>query len=137
MNLDPNPLSRGTAVPSSSFVKTFQEVVDCLFCAPVPANANGKGSLDNVFGCEGTTISSCTTCEMKGEFCADQPPHTEPSSGNLSIEELAIVRGYWRANRLSEEVLPCYNSEACLGGKTGTFDYCERGYEGPCKDTSE
>lgn len=110
-----------------------------FFRAPVPANANGQESLDNVFGCEGTTISSCKACSVprESESCGDQPPHTEDSSGNLRIGDLAIKPGYWRDNPLSEEVLPCYNPDACLGGKTDTSDFCEPGYMGPCENTSE
>ena len=49
------------------------------------------------------------------------------------METLLIERGYWRATDSSETVLACYNGDACLGGETGTSDFCSQGYEGPCR----
>ena len=49
------------------------------------------------------------------------------------MEGLYIHKGYWRATNTSTNVNKCFNSKACLGGITGTFDYCLPGYEGPCK----
>ena len=49
------------------------------------------------------------------------------------METLLIERGYWRATNSSETVLACYNGDACLGGETGTSDFCSKGYEGPCR----
>ena len=53
------------------------------------------------------------------------------SGGVVTVEDLVIKKGYWRATATSTSVLECYNGNACLGGfTTGS---CAEGYEGPCK----
>ena len=49
------------------------------------------------------------------------------------METLEIDKGYWRATNTSTLVLPCYNTEACVGGITGSPGYCDDGYDGPCE----
>ncbi|CAN0255509.1 unnamed protein product, partial [Ascophyllum nodosum] len=48
----------------------------------------------------------------------------------MSLEDLDIDKGYWRATNRSKSILECYNVEACRGGKTGSPDYCDTGYAG-------
>ena len=52
----------------------------------------------------------------------------------MSLEELDIDEGYWRATNTSKTILECYNTDACKGGKTGAQGYCDAGYAdtGPC-----
>lgn len=66
-------------------------------------------------------------------MCAAVMEHAFSNGGTDTLEALSIERGYWRATPSSEDVLECYNTDACLGGATGTSGYCLEGYEGPCK----
>ena len=59
--------------------------------------------------------------------------HASSVGGVNTIEELDIDQGYWRATTDSIYVFQCYNSDACKGGLTGTPDFCEKGYQGPCE----
>lgn len=65
--------------------------------------------------------------------CATMFPHANSKSGTVTIEGVVVDRGYWRANNKSDNVLSCYNADACLGGLTGDPGYCSDGYEGPCE----
>ena len=57
--------------------------------------------------------------------------HADSPGGAITVEELVIHEGYWRATETSTNVLECYNRNACLGGvKNGN---CSQGYEGPCE----
>ena len=57
--------------------------------------------------------------------------HADSPGGAITVEELVIHEGYWRATETSTNVLECYNRNACLGGvKNGK---CSQGYEGPCE----
>ncbi|CAN0574824.1 unnamed protein product, partial [Laminaria digitata] len=58
--------------------------------------------------------------------------HSTSDGGNITLQALSIDRGFWRATASSTEVLACYHIDACVGGVTGTSDYCLDGYEGPC-----
>ena len=49
----------------------------------------------------------------------------------MTVEDLVIEKGYWRATATSTSVLECYNGDACLGGLT--TGSCAEGYEGPCE----
>lgn len=66
-------------------------------------------------------------------MCRDAMEHSFSDGGTGTLEMLSIERGYWRATPSSEDVLACYNADACLGGVTGAAGYCLEGYEGPCK----
>lgn len=57
--------------------------------------------------------------------------HANSSGGVVTVEDLVIDEGYWRATATSTSVLECYNADACLGG-LGSGE-CADGYEGPCK----
>lgn len=59
--------------------------------------------------------------------------NTRSEGGPATLEMISIDKGYWRATNSSRDVLACYNADACLGGLTGTAEYCLEGYEGPCK----
>ena len=59
--------------------------------------------------------------------------HASSIGGISAIEELDIDQGYWRATTDSIYILQCYNPDACKGGMTGTADFCEKGYQGPCE----
>lgn len=56
-----------------------------------------------------------------------------PYGGTNTLKELRIEPGYWQATESSEVVLPCFHTDACLGGLTGAACYCREGYEGPYK----
>ena len=51
----------------------------------------------------------------------------------MTLDKLVIDPGYWRANESSTDILQCYNTNACLGGVTGSVGYCLEGYQGPCE----
>lgn len=57
--------------------------------------------------------------------------HAYSTGGVITVEELVIQEGYWRATETSMNVLECYNRGSCLGG-VGSGD-CSLGYEGPCE----
>ena len=66
-------------------------------------------------------------------FCSKTIENSDSPGGLTTLEPVMINSGYWRATLLGQEVLPCYNTDACLGGLTGEPDFCLEGYEGPCK----
>eukprot|EP00752_Nemacystus_decipiens_P002289 g2167.t1 len=113
------------------------------------SNATFSG---NVFDCEPGTFldfdpgspfeAVCDGCETQCLNCSFDEPllyptctpaldHSNSSGGNTTIETLSVEPGYWRATVVSPNVFGCYNSDACLGGLTGTAAYCREGYEGP------
>lgn len=59
-------------------------------------------------------------------------PHATSAGGAATVRTVSIDPGFWRATPFSEEVLACYNPDACLGGVTGTAGFCLEGYSGPC-----
>ncbi|CAM9150882.1 unnamed protein product, partial [Ectocarpus sp. 6 AP-2014] len=107
----------------------------------------------NVYGCQegmflefeesGTLYEAiCDGCPVECEGCSFEEPrlvpkcsdaleHSNSSGGNVTLDALVIEPGYWRATPSSENVLECYNTDACLGGVTGSESYCLEGYEGP------
>lgn len=59
---------------------------------------------------------------------------TDENSGvPITLETLKINSGYWRSMRNSSTILPCWNEDACLGGLTGSENYCDEAYRGPCE----
>ncbi|CAN0249419.1 unnamed protein product, partial [Ascophyllum nodosum] len=60
--------------------------------------------------------------------CSAALDHTSAGESGVSLEELKIDKGNWRATNTSKSVLECYNTEACKGGKSGAPDYCDTGY---------
>lgn len=65
--------------------------------------------------------------------CTEAYEHSDSNGINVTIEFLDIEAGYWRATNTSDEILECYNTDACLGGITGEAAFCLEGYEGPCE----
>ncbi|CAN0046224.1 unnamed protein product [Laminaria digitata] len=59
--------------------------------------------------------------------------HATSSGGGTTLEHISVNRGFWGATSTSTDVLSCYRDEACLGGVTGSPDFCLKGYEGPCE----
>lgn len=82
-------------------------------------------------GCD-TECKGCTA-QAETPLCTSAIDNSESLGGQNTIEMLLIDDGYWRATNISEEILECYNQDACLGGVTGSADYCAEGYEGPCE----
>ncbi len=66
-------------------------------------------------------------------MCSDVLEHTNSSGGSVTLEELWIEPGFWRATQTSTDILACYHADACLGGVTESAGYCLKGYEGPCE----
>eukprot|EP00903_Cladosiphon_okamuranus_P021507 g19772.t1 len=84
----------------------------------------------------------CSGCQTSCDECLFEEPdrvpvckgaidHSTSSGGTVTLQTLSIDPGYWRATASSEDILACYNADACLGGISGTIDYCLEGYEGP------
>ncbi len=84
--------------------------------------------------CEGT-CKECDNCVLDPlvPVCKEEMLHTTSPGGNVTLATLNIDPGYWRATQSSENILPCYYEDACLGGVTGAAGYCSEGYEGPCE----
>ncbi|CAM9890311.1 unnamed protein product, partial [Ectocarpus sp. 6 AP-2014] len=100
--------------------------------------------LDSVDGsryqtvCDGCPVNSSDwVVSVENEdsvpICVVQLEHTRSKGGNTTIETLDVDAGYWRATSNSDNVLACYNEDACKGGTTDDPDFCRLGYEGPCK----
>ncbi|CAN0158408.1 unnamed protein product, partial [Ascophyllum nodosum] len=96
----------------------------------------GFNSSNNVFdvlcnGCE----EPCQGCHFERQslspFCSQAIKNTNSPGGLTTVELVMIDPGYWRATLSDQEVLPCYNTDACLGGLTGATDFCLEGYQGP------
>lgn len=86
--------------------------------------------------CDGCNVQ-CHGCSFDDPslvpMCSDVMEHTNSSGGSVTVEELWIEPGYWRASQTSTDILECYRADACLGGVTGAPGYCRTGYEGPCE----
>lgn len=61
------------------------------------------------------------------------PGFDKTSGVPITLETLRIDPGYWRSMKNSSIVLPCWNEDACGGGLTGSADYCDEAYRGPCE----
>lgn len=59
------------------------------------------------------TSGICTSCSLKPNGLVMEGVDCE--GGMHATEQLNIAPGYWRANELSEDVLPCKVPTACLG----------------------
>ncbi len=88
------------------------------------------------FACNGCDVA-CDGCSFEEPSlvptCAAELDHTYSAGGTVTLEQLTVEAGYWRATESSTDILECFHSDACLGGVTGTADYCREGYEGPCE----
>jgi len=90
----------------------------------------------------GEVCDGCST-ECKGcDFSKQQVPacislseagveNAESVGGVVTVKDLVINEGYWRATSESTNILKCYNPEACPGGVTS--GRCSTGYQGPCE----
>ncbi|CAN0474599.1 unnamed protein product, partial [Ectocarpus sp. 12 AP-2014] len=74
-------------------------------------------------GCE-TACNGCFFEPSVPPTCTDVMEHVTSAGGTVTLEDLPVERGYWRASPSSEEVFACYNADACLGGVTGRAGYC-------------
>lgn len=94
--------------------------------------AGGEGYVKACDGCD-----ECNACEVRDEdkipICFEQIDNTRSEGGNTTLETLEVNAGYWRAVNTSPHALACFNERACRGGLTSSPEFCERGYEGPCK----
>ncbi|CAM9262049.1 unnamed protein product, partial [Hapterophycus canaliculatus] len=110
---------------------------------------------DNGFDCEPNTFLNfsvsgagdpyevvCSGCPTDCDECLFDEPnlvptctavleHSSSGGGSTTLATLSISPGYWRATTSSEDILPCYHADACLGGVTGSAGYCLEGYQGP------
>eukprot|EP00903_Cladosiphon_okamuranus_P017273 g15917.t1 len=91
--------------------------------------------------CDGCP-TACDVCSFEEQLfpptCSAVLEHSTSSGGVVTLDKLIIDPGYWRATVTSEDILECYNVDACLGGVTGSAGYCLEGYEGPyCAICSE
>lgn len=83
-------------------------------------------------GCE-ITCDGCVFVDgILTPTCKEALKHSTSAGGNVTLQNILIERGHWRATASSTEILACYHADACLGGVTGTSGYCFEGYEGPC-----
>lgn len=96
-----------------------------------PARLKDSDPLEAICqGC-GPECSDCVVPDVE-PICTDTMEHSISGGGDTGVEDVIISTGYWRATSSSQEVLACYNPEACRGGLTGTPDFCTEGYEGAC-----
>ena len=80
----------------------------------------------------------CYLCEITNDSipsaCETPLDHTTADEDGVVVETLSIERGFWRASNKSEDILACYNADACNGGQTGADGFCAPGYQGPCEN---
>ncbi|CAN0089674.1 unnamed protein product [Ectocarpus fasciculatus] len=77
--------------------------------------------------CSGCTIERGNVAPM----CEAPLWHTSADNDGVTLETLHIDRGYWRATNESDNILACFNADACNGGQTGAHSFCASGYQGP------
>lgn len=83
----------------------------------------------------------CSDCEFPKPRmvpkCSPAVKHSSSPGGTVTVEELFIDAGHWRATNKSLNIRKCLNMDACRGGLTGSKTFCGKGYEGPCEHPSE
>ena len=88
------------------------------------------------FDCPGW--DECSDCSIgRGDItptCEAPLEHTSADEPGVTLETLNVSRGYWRVTNTSDNILACYNADACVGGATGADNYCALGYAGPCEE---
>lgn len=113
----------------------FPTVSLCHFAVPVIFFVLQSGTLYEAI-CDGCPVE-CEGCSFEEPQlvlkCSDPLEHSISPGGTITLDALVIEPGYWRATPSSENVLECYNADACLGGVTGSESYCLEGYERPCE----
>ncbi|CAB1107755.1 unnamed protein product [Ectocarpus sp. CCAP 1310/34] len=115
----------------------FEEVnKDVVICVGLPRPVfptRASGTLYEAI-CDGCPVE-CEGCYFEEPQlvpkCSDALDHSNSSDGTVTLDALVIEPGNWRVTSSSQNVLECYNAEACLGGVTGSESYCLEGYEGP------
>ena len=84
---------------------------------------------------------TCLSCTIeRGDVrpaCEAPLEHTTAIDPGTILETLNINEGFWRATNKSDNILACYNPDACSGGQTGADDFCAPGYKGPCEGVHE
>eukprot|EP00904_Undaria_pinnatifida_P004259 jgi/Undpi1/13834/HiC_scaffold_9.g03485.m1 len=127
----------GAAVSNIGYISSIENIsfsgngFDCPWGMFLYFNASDDPFEVLCHGCE-TTCNRCVFVEGDlAPTCREVMDHTTSDGGNVTLRELSVNKGYWRATPTSPEVLACYNADACLGGVTGTSSYCLDGYEGP------
>eukprot|EP00903_Cladosiphon_okamuranus_P018661 g17175.t2 len=129
--------SGGPAISNIGVILKMQNVSfrhNVFACQPgmfLGFNASGNPYAVVCDGCQ----TACDGCSFEEPpmvpMCMAVMQHVFSDGGTDTLEVLSIERGYWRATPSSEDILACYNVDACLGGVTGTSGYCLEGYEGP------
>ena len=113
--------SVGNARHASTTITSLEVTTTFYLC---PANEYASPQIDDA------NRVSCTTCDTiegeEGVDCMDPGP---------TLASLPIRPGYWRSSQSSSVVLECLHPEACKGATevSGSDDYCEDGYMGPCE----
>ncbi|CAN0042723.1 unnamed protein product [Ectocarpus fasciculatus] len=127
----------GAAVSNIGFISRMANIYfsenafDCPSGTFLDLNASGDPFETVCAGCD-IACDGCVFGEgLLGPVCSEVMAHSTSAGGNTTLQQVSIDRGYWRATSLSEEVLACFQADACLGGMTGTSGYCLEGYEGP------
>lgn len=109
--------SQGNGTPEEEVNDYYTSVCEgCSECIGADCTANGTGTLQCVPALENTMSVGVTV-----------------SGVPVTLETLELDVGYWRSLSNSTTVLPCWNTDACLGGITDTADFCAEGYRGPCE----
>lgn len=85
----------------------------------------GCPDLDECSGCTITRPDITPICEAPLE-------HTTAEQEGVTLETLSIARGFWRATNKSENILACFNTDACIGG-VPLDGYCAQGYTESCE----
>ncbi|CAN0362427.1 unnamed protein product, partial [Laminaria digitata] len=80
-------------------------------------------------------VDGVVSCEQCATITGDKGVNC--GSPGATLASLPLRPGYWRSNVTSRVVRKCFNSAACTGKTevSGSDDYCEEGYTGPCEST--
>ena len=65
--------------------------------------------------------------------CASPPLGAVAHSRGITVETLAVEKGYFRTSNRSHDVRECYHKNSCSGGSDADT-YCSSGYRGPCEN---
>lgn len=60
-------------------------------------------------------------------------PGVQGGNAGLTLRTLELELGYYRTSSVSQDVLECYQEEACVGGNNAS-EYCAPGYRDACKE---
>ncbi|CAE7309164.1 unnamed protein product [Symbiodinium microadriaticum] len=109
----------------ANFYKNFSEVT-CPFCAAECTHCPEHSE----------RLDPATTCSCKELYYAGNSsecklcPEGLICKGGSQLGNLNLSRGFWRAGRFVEEILPC-QVDACLGGTAYGDEGCDEGHTGP------